>query len=115
MSCIALRRGLFLAALMVRVMALAATTVPAKEPTNPPHATSYGKTLAGWLRTWMEHSVAGTLNILVGPVKLLELPGGTDVTCSGTFTSADPALCVGSLDITLGPGTPFVLPVSLWF
>ena len=33
----------------------------------------------------------------------------------GSFTSTDPSTFVGSADVTLKPGTPFVLPVAIWY
>jgi hypothetical protein len=48
----------------------------------------------------------------VGLVKLLPLPEG--VSSGGSFTPNDPLVLVGHRDVSLRPGTPFVLPVAVW-
>ena len=49
----------------------------------------------------------------VGHVKFLPLPAGTQVSGSGTYD--DPGVFVGHLDVSLKPGTPSVLPVTIWY
>ena len=43
---------------------------------------------------------------------MMPLPAGALI--SGTGVAADPALYRGSLEITVKPGTPFVLPLFAW-
>src|SRR5262249_16862837 len=82
---------------------------------EPPRVVSpdkyyHGKTLAEWLTTYWRwfQSGANPAQGQVGSVQLLPLPAGDMI--SGSGTPADPALLKGRLEITLQPGTSFVLP-----
>ena len=79
----------------------------------PPNSHAYGKSLTEWLSTYWRWAYSGAdpAQSTVGHVKLLPLPAGT---CTGDFTPSSPAVCVGQLEITLRPGTPFVLPLAVW-
>lgn len=48
----------------------------------------------------------------VGQVQLMPLPAGEQK--GGSWTPEDPAVLVGQLEITIPPGTPFVLPQFAW-
>ena len=80
----------------------------------PPDATAYGKTLTEWLGAYWRWYYGGADpdQSKVGHVQLMPLPAGDQI--SGTGTPADPALYRGQLEITLPPGTPFVLPAFAW-
>ena len=81
----------------------------------PPNSMAYGNSLAEWLGLYWRWSYSGAdlAQSKVGHVQLMPLPVGTNVN-NGTFTPDDPALLVGQLEITLPPGTPFVLPAFAW-
>jgi len=86
---------------------------------TPPHiarpdSNAYGKSLTEWLETYWRwyYTGADPAQSIVRRVQLLPLPAGDYV--SGTGTPADPALYRGNLEITLPPGTPFVLPEFAW-
>ena len=82
----------------------------------PPQSHAYGDTLTGWMSTYLRwmYSGADPAQSMVGHVKMLPLPVGTQVGGDGSL--GDPAIYVGQLEITLRPGTPFVLPSAsgLW-
>jgi len=80
----------------------------------PPNSDAYGKSLTEWLTVYWQWYFTGAdpAESKVGPVELLPLPAGEFV--SGSFTPEDPALLRGEIEITLRPGTPFVLPLYAW-
>ena len=80
-----------------------------------PGSTAYGKTLTEWMGIYWQwyYGTGGDLaQSKVGPVQLMPLPNGTQT--GGTWTPEDPAVFVGQLEVTLAPGTPFVLPEYSW-
>jgi hypothetical protein len=79
----------------------------------PPNSKAFGKTLTEWMQLYETWLISGTGDDHVGHVKFLPLPAGEYA--GGSFTYADPGILVGHLDVTLGPGTPFVLPVTIWY
>jgi hypothetical protein len=80
----------------------------------PPGSSAFGKTLTEWMGIYWRwyYTGADLAQSKVGPVQLMPLPVGEQV--SGSWTPEDPALVVGQLEITLPPGTPFVLPEFSW-
>jgi hypothetical protein len=80
----------------------------------PANSHAYGMTLAEWLSTYWRwyYTGADPAQSTVGHVQLMPLPAGDYISGSGTPT--DPALYRGRLEITLAPGTPFVLPEFAW-
>jgi len=80
----------------------------------PPASSAFGKTLTEWMGIYWRwfYTGADLAQSQVGPVQLMPLPAGEQV--SGSWTPEDPALLVGQLEITLPPGTPFVLPEFAW-
>lgn len=80
---------------------------------NPPQSKAYGHTLSEWMGMYLLWYLGIEESDHVGKVQFLPLPVGVPVDGSGT--AADPATLVGELDITLKPGTPFVLPVVFWY
>jgi hypothetical protein len=81
----------------------------------PPGSDAYGKSLTEWMGLywrWYYGTAADPAPSVIGPVKLMPLPAGEYV--SGSGTPDDPALYRGQLEITLRPGTPFVLPQASW-
>lgn len=80
----------------------------------PPVSHAYGASLTEWLSTYWRwyYSGADPVQSVVGRVQLMPLPAGNQV--GGNWTPTDPAILVGELDITLCPGTPFVLPLVGW-
>lgn len=102
--------------IMVAMVALAVTAlrvaqVGAAPHVAPPHSKAYGKTLAEWLTIYWRWFLEGGES-KVGRVQLLPLPANERV--SGNGTEEDPAIIVGELEITLPPGTPFVLTEFVW-
>jgi hypothetical protein len=80
----------------------------------PPQSHAYGKTLTEWLSIYWRWNYSGAdpAQSFIGQVKLLPLPVSEYIDGDGTPDS--PAVLRGQLAITLRPGTPFVLPLSLW-
>jgi hypothetical protein len=80
----------------------------------PPQSHPYGMSYADWLGTYWRWYYGGAdpAQSKVGRVQLMPIPNGELV--SGTGTPDDPALLRGKLEITLPPGTPFVLPAFAW-
>ena len=106
--------------LVLAIVAMAFWATPATagdghdHGTAPPGSHAYGKILTEWLSVYWRwyYSGADPAQSFVGRVKLMPLPAGELI--SGTGTPDDPALYRGHLEITLRPGTPFVLPLSAW-
>jgi hypothetical protein len=80
----------------------------------PPGSTAYGYTLAEWLSIYWRWNFSGAdpSQSTVGSVQLLPIPSADLI--SGSGTPDDPALYRGHLEMTLPPGTPFVLPAFAW-
>jgi hypothetical protein len=100
-------------ALAVIGIGITAGTASATDHTAPPNSKAFGKSLADWTSAYFVPGFSGSPIDTIKKVKLLPLPAGTQV--GGDFTSSNPATVVGALDVTLKPGTPFVLPVAIWF
>jgi hypothetical protein len=81
---------------------------------SPPNSHAFGKTLTEWLGIYWRWTYSGAdmAQSQVDGVQLMPLPAGEQT--SGSGTPADPAVYVGQLEITLPPGTPFVLPEYAW-
>jgi len=112
-----LSRAVTVFALATCVATLTAT-YPAQADNPPPPApgnsSAFGKTLTEWMGIYWSwyYTGADLEQSKVGPVQLMPLPAGEQV--SGSWTPDDPAVLVGQLEITLAPGTPFVLPEFSW-
>ena len=63
---------------------------------------------------YFEWSFTGVVDPAAKGVKFLPIPNGVPEG-GGSFTAADPGTLVGSAEVTLKPGTPFVLPVVAWY
>ena len=92
------------------LLGLCLATVAFAVAPQPSASYSFGKTLAQWQETWFRWSVGALSvptdsngNAVINNVVLMSLP---DVPVDGTR---------GSLDLTLKPGQPFVLPLFLLF
>lgn len=82
---------------------------------SPPNSQTHGKTLTQWMGiywSWSYGTGGDLAQSQVDGVQLMPLPSGTQT--GGTGTPEDPAVYVGKLEITLPPGTPFVLPEYSW-
>ena len=99
-------------ALAVALFAATKFTAEAFGGDPPPQSSAFGKTLTEWMQLYETWLIGGGSDH-VGHVKFLPLPAGTQVTGSGTYD--DPGVFVGHLDVSLKPGTPFVLPVTIWY
>jgi len=80
----------------------------------PPHSKAFGNSLAEWMGIYWRwyYTGADPDQSTVGPVLLMPLPAGEQV--SGSWTPEDPAVLEGLLEVTLPPGTPFFLPEFSW-
>ena len=105
------------------IMGLAASLTLAKDRTpngnvpriSPPNSQTHGKSLTEWMGIYWRwfYSTGGDLaQSRVDGVQLMPLPNGTQI--GGSWTPEDPAILVGQLEITLPPGTAFVLPEYSW-
>ena len=103
--------------LVVAVLAMAVWSTPTAVAGGgapriaPPGSHAYGKTLTEWQTAywrWFLGSGQDPAQSMVGKVKLMPNP---DQDFSGSGTPEDPLLVIGDLEITLRPGTPFVLPL----
>jgi len=97
--------------LVVTLLVALGTTVDAGPKASPPQSSAFGKRLPEWLQLYITWLVAGGSGH-VGPVTFLPLPSPNSSEGSGTFD--DPATVQGHLDVSLAPGTPFVLAVVGW-
>src|SRR4051812_35818633 len=97
-------------ALVLAAGTLAPVAIEAGTKAAPPQSKAFGKTLAGWLPRPAECSLSGGGGTAHGgSVGFMPLPQGEPVSVDGdTLTIYE-----GSLDLTLKPGTPFVLPLLL--
>jgi hypothetical protein len=109
--------GLAVISLVVAVLATAFWSTPIAVAGGgapriaPPGSHAYGKTLTEWQTAywrWFLGSDQDPAQSMVGNVKLMPNP---DQDFSGSGTPEDPLRVVGDLEITLRPGTPFVLPL----
>lgn len=98
------------AALLVAAMLVVAGQAPASPPGQ---SNAYGKSLTEWMTLYMTWVLGGDQADHVGKVEFIPLPAEEPVSGSGTFE--DPVLLAGEADVTLKPGSPFVLPVAVWF
>ena len=80
--------------------------------TAPPNSKAYGQSLTDWTTLYFERAFTGGANT-AKRVRLLPIPPG-EWAGDGSFTSTDPSTFVNA-DVTLKPGTPFVLPVAIWY
>jgi hypothetical protein len=109
-----LRAKLIVGAMLATTLMLGVGPVPpqAKDPgVAPPDSNAYGKSLQDWLTvywTWYSDGKLPDTN----HVYLMPLPQGIYDIGSGSYE--DPAIMNGHLDISLKPGTPFVLPIQAW-
>ncbi len=114
------RTGTSVVSLALAIVAMALWIAPVAAAESgapriaPPGSHAYGKTLTEWLSAYLRWGLSGAdpAQSTVGHVLLLPIPAGEYV--SGGGTPDDPALYRGQLEITLRPGTPFVLPLATW-
>jgi hypothetical protein len=107
-------------ALAVALVAAPRIASEAGAEASPPDSKAFGKTLTEWMQLYFTSYYSGggcparpcPPEDHVGQVKFLPLPVGEQIGGSGTY--ADPAVLEGHLNVTLRPGTPFVLPVTVW-
>ena len=111
-------RRLLLASAMVVAVATLSWIPPAAAVSGgvsgvaPPGSHAYGKTLTEWLSDyfrWYYGTAQDPAQSTIGHVLLMPLPQGDQV--GGDGSPGNPAIFIGELDITLHPGTPFVLPL----
>ncbi|HVK01855.1 MAG TPA: hypothetical protein VM490_00120 [Armatimonadaceae bacterium] len=100
-------------AMLLLLVSLAPRTIATAQRPSPPHSNAYDHTLEEWLKLYVTWFVGGSDSDTVKNVRFLPLPVG--VLVSGSGAPSDPAVLVGNLDVTLKPGTPFVLPMVLYY
>jgi hypothetical protein len=77
----------------------------------PPNASAYGRSLSEWLGDywrWFYTSSDTSQPHAAGPVVFMPLPAAEWM--GGDWSPEDPAYVKGQIEVTLQPGTPFVLP-----
>lgn len=81
----------------------------------PPNSMAFGKSLAEWSSIFWRWNYEGAdmSQSLIEKMQMMPIPAPGDPV-SGTGTPADPFLFRGKVEITLAPGTPFVLPEFAW-
>jgi hypothetical protein len=84
---------------------------PADPVVAPPNSVAYGKSLGEWLEVYWTWYSSGELPD-TGRVLLLPLPQGIYDIGTGSFD--DPYTMHGDMEISVRPGTPFVLPIMSW-
>jgi hypothetical protein len=99
-------RRLIALALLGAALAL----VPHAAGGPPPHAKAFGKSLTEWMKLYWTWALGGDQAGQVGRVLFLPIPEGE----LQPRDDDDPFIFVGEADVTLQPGTPFVLPVFTW-
>ena len=107
------RWGVVPVLLALATTAITGGTAAATPGTAPPNSKAYGQSLTDWTTLYFERAFTGGANT-AKRVQLLPIPPG-EWAGDGSFTSTDPSTFVGSADVTLKPGTPFVLPVAIWY
>jgi hypothetical protein len=115
-QCTAYQRTLVAALVLAMCTLSLATSSPAKAKDDQkvanPHSISHGRSLAGWLREYwiadIDTGAEGDGNVLFMPI-----PEGVYMG-EGDFTPDNPGVLEGTADVTIGSGTPFVLPLNAW-
>jgi hypothetical protein len=101
-------------ALAVAMLAAPRMTTEARGQASPPQSKAFGKTLTEWMQLYWTWLLGGGEDH-VGRVKFLPLPDHFGDLVGGSLTYDDPGILVGHVDVTLKPGTPFVLPVIVGY
>jgi hypothetical protein len=84
----------------------------ASSPVLPRQSHAYGKSLTDWSETYWRWYYTGIKPTDIGRVKLMPLPASEQT--GGSWTPEDPAYLKGTVEVSLRPGTPFVLPFFGW-
>jgi hypothetical protein len=108
-------RGRLAASIGFVLLAIGVTAgaAAASDKTAPPNSKAFGKSLTEWTSLYFERAFTAGSDT-AKRVKLLPIPVGQPQG-GGSFTSSDPGTLVGAADVTLKPGTPFILPVAIWY
>lgn len=113
-------------ALVVAIMVIAAALTFCVQPAGAgddraaqiaqPNSSAFGRTLSEWLLLYWERYLGEPpVDPWVGHVLLMPLPAGECISGCDSWTVEDPAIWKGSLDISVPPGTPFVLPLAMLY
>src|SRR5262245_5263954 len=84
----------------------------AGEKPAPPQSHAFGKTLAEWQKLYWTCALGGSQESQVGQVLFMPIPQGEPD--DGAGTPEDPTIFVGELDMSLAPGTAFVMPIFVF-
>jgi hypothetical protein len=98
--------------LIMGLMLLPALVVAGGKKPAPPQSHTFGKTLSEWQKLYWTWALGGSPESQVGHVLFMPIPQG--VPDDGAGTPEDPVISVGELDVTLKPGTAFVMPVFVF-
>ncbi len=111
LSALALAFGLVAGSSLAGPPPKAGSAAPRLAPSN---SNAYGKSLAEWLSLYWRWSYSGAdlAQSRIGNVQLMPLPASEQT--AGSWTPDDPAILEGQVEITVPPGTPFVLPEMAW-
>ena len=95
-------------------------TLPANAAAKilPAHSHAYGKTLSEWLTAYWRVALTSdtpiTTPVKFGRMTFMPIPTPTKI--GGSGTPEDPDYYKGQIEVTLKPGTPFVLPaIALYY
>jgi len=84
----------------------------------PPNAHTHGKTLAQWLEGYWRWNYNGSTDVSQpfqpGPSPVVYMPMPVGAQTGGSWLPDDPAYLQGQIEVTLKPGTAFVLPCFAW-
>lgn len=104
-----MRRSTLVMLLCLTWVSVSSFALAGAKKAAPPQSTAFGKSLTQWMvEYWTQYFEGG--DGFVKRVRLLPQPEGQVTGGSSTFS--DPVVIEGELDVTLEPGTPFVLPIS---
>src|SRR5436309_3154813 len=102
-----MKRFTSLAVCLVLALSLSGQASP------PGQSKAYGKTLSEWMKLYWTWYLGGDQADHVDNVRFMPLPAG--VATGGDGSNADPYVFTGNLDVNWTPGTPFVLPVIVFY
>lgn len=107
-----LMAALLIAAGMLSLGAPAPAVADIEDKVADPDSMAHGRSLAGWLREWfradLDTGAEGDGSVLFMPIPDFAPTG------EGDFTPDSPGVLAGTADVTIAPGTSFVLPLQIW-
>lgn len=109
------RMGLVVVIALAALGLLSFSAIAAKKVVVPT-SNFYGKSLTEWTeeywRWWYSEYSPGVQPSLRGRIMFMPMPAGEQI--GGDWTPENPAYMQGMIEVTIEPGTPFVLPFFAW-